>query len=319
MLIVPIEKNLSLKHPPIVLFFIVLLNVCAFFFYQSGEDLTIQQSLDTYQKEHFFDEEWQYVQEYLTNTDKIVLLDEFDLLNSNKQYNELHFRILMHPDFFSYYKPFAISLSYDEGADQRIILREKIDQAIKSLSFIRFGLTPSDHSAITFITHQFLHGDLLHLLGNMFFLILFGFAVEAAIGHIRFLMFYVLSGITGGLLYMMVDIDSVMPLVGASGAISGVTAMYLAIFRLQKIEFFYWFFVFIGYIRAPALLILPLYIGKEIYYFYHDTGSNVAFMAHAGGLIGGSIFIGLSYIFTPNIFNREYIEEDQTQNPKQDE
>ena len=118
---------------------------------------------------------------------------------------------------------------------------------------------------------------------------------------------------------MVVDLEGVQPLVGASSAISGVMAMYLAIFRLQKIEFFYWLFIFIGYIRAPALAILPLYIGKEVYAFYNDTGSDVAFMAHAGGLIGGSIFIGLSYIFTPDIFNRKYIEEDQTQDPKQEE
>ena len=319
MLIVPIEKNLSLKHPPIILFFIVLLNVCVFFFYQSGEDTTIQQSLKTYQEEQFFDDEWEYVQEHLTNTDQIALLDEFELLNTDQRYDELHFRTLMLPDFFSFYRPFAISISNDGEFDQKIILREEIDQAISSLSFIRLGLIPREHSAITFVTYQFLHADFLHLLGNMFFLILFGFAVEAAIGHIRFLTFYVLSGITGGLLYMVVDLEGVQPLVGASGAISGVMAMYLAIFRLQKIEFFYWLFIFIGYIRAPALAILPLYIGKEIYAFYNDTGSNVAFMAHAGGLIGGSIFIGLSYIFTPDIFNREYIEEDQTQDPKQEE
>lgn len=151
----------------------------------------------------------------------------------------------------------------------------------------------------------------MHLLGNLFFLIICGFAVEAAIGHMRFLLYYLVSGVVGGLLFAMMDMTSTQPLVGASGAISGVMAMYLGVFRFKKIEFFYWFFVFVGYFRAPALLILPFYIGKELYSFFNETGSNVAFMAHTGGFIAGGVLMALTYFIKPDVFNDEYIEEDQ--------
>jgi tetratricopeptide (TPR) repeat protein len=151
----------------------------------------------------------------------------------------------------------------------------------------------------------------MHLLGNLFFLIICGFAVEAAIGHLRFLAYYLISGAVGGLMFAAMDFSSPQPLIGASGAISGVMAMYLGVFRFKKIEFFYWLFVFVGYFRAPALLILPLYIGKEVYAYYHDVGANVAFMAHTGGFIAGGVLIALTYFIKPEVFNEEYIEEDQ--------
>jgi hypothetical protein len=166
------------------------------------------------------------------------------------------------------------------------------------------------------ITYQFLHSGLMHLLGNMFFLIVCGFAVEAAIGHARFLLFYLLSGIAGALLHSVSDLQSVTPLIGASGSISGVMAMYLVIFRERKIEFFYWFYVFIGYFRAPALVILPFYIGKELFSYFSPGVSNIGFLAHTGGFVFGAIQIGILILFKPNLLDNKYIEEDQTIDPK---
>ena len=77
-------------------------------------------------------------------------------------------------------------------------------------------------------------------------------------------------------------------------------------------EFFYWFFIFVGYFRAPALLILPFYIGKELYDFFNDLGSNVAFMAHAGGFVTGSILMAITHFINPKMLNEDYIEEDQS-------
>lgn len=316
MLIVPIEKKLDFKHPPITLLSIVIINILIFLLYQSGDNQKIEQSLNTYQKERFLEAEWPYITKHLNNNKQLDLLAEYNELYQQKDQQELIFRILIHPTFFDYYKPLATIL-YDDEAERRLTLRENLNNTMKSLSFIRFGLTPNKTDPLTFISYQFLHGDLMHLLGNMFFLVIFGFAVEAAIGHLRFLSFYLISGVGGGLLYSIIDLNNISSLVGASGSISGVMAMYLAIFRLKKIEFFYWFFIFIGYVRAPALLILPFYIGKEIFSFYHDVHSNVAFMAHAGGLITGGIAIGILYKLTPEKFNVEYIEKDQTENPIQ--
>ena len=64
--------------------------------------------------------------------------------------------------------------------------------------------------------------------------------------------------------------------------------MYLIIYRWQTIRFFYWFYLIVGYFRAPAMILLPVYIGKELISFYSDPDSNVAFMAHAGGFVAGA-------------------------------
>ena len=136
---------------------------------------------------------------------------------------------------------------YSDSAHRRLLdQRRKAVQMLRSTSIARYGLVPSDIRITTLFSHQFMHAGVMHLLGNMVFLILCGFAVEAAIGHWQFLLFYLLSGLAGGLLFTAFDAEGTRPLVGASGAISGVMAMYLWVFRLKKIEFFYWFYAFVG-------------------------------------------------------------------------
>src|SRR5690606_22718779 len=180
------------------------------------------------------------------------------------------------------------------------------------------GLIPAEMEPLSFISYQFLHGDIMHLLGNMFFLVVCGFAVEAAIGHLRFLLFYLITGIAGGLLHALLNPESSTTLVGASGAVSGVMAMYLGVFRLRKIEFFYWFFIFVGYFRAPALLILPVYVGKELVDYFSDGDSNVAFMAHVGGFVAGAALIAATLLLRPRLVDTEYVEQDQERDPFQE-
>jgi hypothetical protein len=155
----------------------------------------------------------------------------------------------------------------------------------------------------------------------MFFLIVCGFAVEAAIGPWIFLSLYFISALGGDLLdlYALADMSSTTPSVGASGAVSGVMAMYLALFRLRKIQFFYWVFIFVGYFRAPALVILPFYVGEELWNNYTRSGSSVAFLAHVGGFLSGSVFLGILYAIKPDIINHEYVEQDQTADPERED
>ena len=311
MIIVPTEKRFDWKHAPVVLFLIVMANILAFTLYQSGDSEKIEQALDVYTQEGFLELEWPAFQDYLTSRNEAELLRECRTLYDQESDLELSVQILIRTDFY----PFISGAANDYIAgDQRgpwSISRTKINDDIKSVSFYALGLIPSQINALTLFTSQFLHSDIMHLMGNMFFLVICGFAVEAAIGHRLFLLFYLLSGLAGGLHYTAVNQNGVTPLVGASGAISGVMAMYLGVFRLRKIEFFYWFYIFVGYFRAPALLILPFYIGKELWSFYNETGSNVAFMAHAGGFAAGGLLMLALALIRPGLLNVEYIEEDQ--------
>ena len=191
--------------------------------------------------------------------------------------------------------------------------RDSVMQTVNSVSFYALGLVPERGRWYTFLTHQFLHGDIMHLVGNMVFLVLFGFVVEAALGAWRFLATYLIGGLgAAGFHYSYLVLsggDLSTPMVGASGAISAVMAMYVVLYRLKAIEFFYWIFMFAGYFKAPALIILPLYIAFEVLKSLMIEGSNVAYMAHIGGFIAGAILIFLIQAFFQNEINEEYLED----------
>lgn len=317
MIIVPTEKQLDWRHAPLVLCMLVFINVMVFFLYQSSDTPKLIEVMTNYQTHGYFEREWPVFEEYLQKQNENELLDEYRTAIKNEESMHVIGDMLMRDGFYEYLRQNARSHFNPDFYDQWAPQRELMHKRVQSVSYIAYGLTASNLDFSSVITHQFLHGDIMHLLGNMFFLIVCGFAVEAAIGHWRFLAFYLLSGIAGGLAHAAADWESTTPLVGASGAISGVMAMYLAVFRWKKIEFFYWFFFFVGYFRAPALLILPFYIGKEIYSYHMDAESNVAFMAHAGGFIAGAVLIGIAWLFNRSVFNTDYIDSEQTASPRQ--
>lgn len=317
MIIIPTEKRLDWQHAPVMLFFLVLTNILVFTLYQSADDSKYQSALTLYLQEDYLAQEWPVFQLYLAEQNDEARLQEYQAYHDDSDDYLLAYYILREQHFIDYLQQDSAQWPEQQQLAYSFEQRRFIQQDFDSVSSLHAGLIPSELSPLTFISHQFLHGDIMHLLGNLFFLTLCGFAVEAAIGHLRFLLFYLLSGIAGGALFAVMDLSSNTPLIGASGAISGVMAMYLALFRLKKIEFFYWFFIFVGYFRAPALFILPFYIGKELLDFYTNTDSNVAFMAHAGGFVAGSLLIGITLWLKPQTVNEEYIEEDQRVDPKQ--
>ncbi|NOQ14773.1 MAG: rhomboid family intramembrane serine protease [Methyloprofundus sp.] len=322
MIIIPTEKTFNWKHTPIMLFLLVIINVMVFILCQSSDLQKTQEAFVSYQEHQYFSLEWPVFKKFLSENGEADKLEKFSELYAEGEHAQLTMAMLTSEGFYRYlldYSPRFVK-SKDDSYDLDLWpdTREEINETIQSLSYIKFGLIPDRLKIPSLLTHQFLHGGVMHLLGNMFFLVICGFAVEAALGHIRFLCFYLLSGLAGGLLFAYIDLQNSMPLVGASGAISGVMAMYLWIFRLKTIEFFYWFYIFVGYFRAPALLLLPFYIGKELYSFYFTADSNVAFMAHTGGFIAGSVLLGISLLISPRIFNQEYVEEDESIDPFQE-
>ncbi|MFQ3230257.1 rhomboid family intramembrane serine protease [Reinekea sp.] len=311
MLIFPTEKRLDISRAPFILIALILLNTLVYFTYQIDDNERAGQAIERYLELDYLDKEYPIFIEYLENEQDSSTLERVQESYYEEYYQNVVAMILMHSEFNTYLERRAkteFEASFYNGWRNQ---RKEIQEKFESISSFAHGLVSNDVSIGDLFTHQFLHGSVSHLVGNMVFLFIFGYAVEAAIGHLRFLLFYLIGGVFAGLAQVVTHLDSGVPLVGASGAISGVMAMYLAVFRLRKIEFFYWIFFFVGYFRAPALLILPFYIGKEIYSYMTAIDSNVAFMAHAGGFVAGAILIGISLFLTPTILNNEYIEEDQ--------
>ena len=315
MIIVPTEKRFDWQNAPIALFFIVILNVLVFYIYQTGDSDHFDEALTLYINEGIYQKELPHYHDFIEQSDdaeKTAQFEEIEQIN-NKKYTAVF--MLLDEVFFTYMMENGADLFEPDYYHYWRYQREYMHELMYEVSYQKHGLIANDIQVTSLITHQFLHGGTMHLIGNMFFLIICGFAVEASLGHKKFLFFYLLTGVGGGLAQALMDLDSDIPLIGASGAVSGVMAMYLGIFRLKKIEFFYWFFVFVGYFRAPALFILPFYIGNELLSLWTQPDTNVAFMAHVGGFVTGAALIALILWRQPESLNHEYIEQDQTTTP----
>jgi membrane associated rhomboid family serine protease len=161
-----------------------------------------------------------------------------------------------------------------------------------------YGVVPASFSAPTLITSMFLHGSWLHVLGNMWYLWIFGDNVEDRVGHGRFIVFYLLCGIVAGLGQVAVDPSSTLPTIGASGAIAGVMGAYFVLYpRSRVLTLIPW--IFIQIVELPATLLLgfwflmQLFSAGTIAMTTSTSGGGVAFAAHVVGfLIGmGGVFL----------------------------
>jgi len=150
---------------------------------------------------------------------------------------------------------------------------------------IGYGLVPEN---LTYITYAFLHGDIFHLGGNMLFLWVFGDNVEDALGHIKYLIFYLLCAVAGAALHGFVDPESTTPLIGASGAIAGIVSAYLMLHPRVKV----WVLAF-GRIplRVPAWIVLVLWIGFQFLMFFGGGEDQVSWSAHIGGIVAGALLV----------------------------
>jgi membrane associated rhomboid family serine protease len=176
--------------------------------------------------------------------------------------------------------------------------------------FVSWGVIPQEIRAmqdiysgidlpiwVTVFSSMFMHGGWLHLGGNMLFLWVFGDNVEDAMGHVRFLIFYLLTGIGAVALQVAVAPDSTVPMVGASGAISGVMAAYLVLFPGARVRVLVFLGIFITVIALPALVVIGFWIILQFIAGYAALGpettqtGGVAYWAHIGGFLAGILLV----------------------------
>lgn len=142
---------------------------------------------------------------------------------------------------------------------------------------------------VTLITSQFLHGDIFHLGSNMIFLWVFGDNIEAELGYFKYLAFYLTCGVISGLVQVIVFPGAIIPMIGASGAISGIMGAYFI--RFPKARVVTWLFLFFT-IRLPAVVYLGLWLIFQIVAgvpTYGNNGDGVAYFAHIGGFVAGMV------------------------------
>ena len=146
---------------------------------------------------------------------------------------------------------------------------------------------------LTLLTSIFLHGGLLHLAGNMLYLWIFGDNVEDSMGHLRFLLFYFLCGSFASLLHILVNPNSKVPTIGASGAISGVLGAYLILFPRARVVTLFFFFYLIRIVRMPAMFFLVVWFLWQLMGAGLSGGVGIAWFAHIGGFAGGVALVKL--------------------------
>lgn len=167
---------------------------------------------------------------------------------------------------------------------------------------------------LTLFTSMFMHGGWLHLLGNMLYLWIFGNNIEDAMGRSRYLFFYLICGLAASAAQIAIGPDSVIPNLGASGAIAGVLGAYLVLFPTARVDSLLFLGIFLTKIRVPAFILLCFWIVSQ--FFSHFLGSltmrggesgGVAYMAHIGGFIAGMILVRL--MLPPDYKERERLRK----------
>ena len=313
MLIIPLTGKISWRNPPAVTICIILLNCLVFFFFQSEEKEIFYKA-----KEYYFESELAEIEvgryvEYTQPKPKAMpslkeqhKLDEETLvryhIKMDKDYGFL--KKLRNNEIITYQDPV-----YAKWKKLRNIYEEKLSKVV----FINYGFRPAYKSLTTFFTYMFLHGSFGHLLGNMIFLWIVGCVLELGCGRFLYTGIYLMGGFLAVGLFWLVYMQSTVPLVGASGAIAGLMGTFTVLFGKKKVNIFYSLGFYFNYVKVPAIILLPIWIGNELYQLFFGGMSQVAYVAHIGGLAGGAMmgFISLKFplILDENIFKEDPQDE----------
>ncbi len=155
------------------------------------------------------------------------------------------------------------------------------------------------HPSLTIFTSMFMHGGLLHLAGNMLYLWIFGDNIEDTLGHFGFLVFYLACGIAAAYAHAITSPSSMMPMIGASGAVSGVLGAYLLLFPRARVYTLLFFIVFFQVITLPAFFVIGFWIVIQLFNGLASNGAagqgGVAWFAHVGGFLFGLFIIKVLY------------------------
>ena len=312
MLCFPMEKKPDWRHPPVITILLIVINVLCFLSFQLDDDVESREARDYYFK---------------VGLDKIELPRFYDYSIKNYNHKEgvniKEAKEKLSKENFAYWLSGAM---FGDGTfmsklhNGEIItknspvykewkqLRVKVDSKWNDITYYRYGLKPNQPDIETYITSMFLHAGFEHLFWNMVFLFLFGFIVEMSIGWKIFLPAYLLAGVGSGLLFVLMESDSSIPGIGASGAIAGLAGMYTVLFGLRKVRFFVYLFFYFDTIKLPAIVMLPVWVGYEFYNHYF-VSSNVNNLAHTGGYITGALIIGLLKVFKREV-NVDYLDDE---------
>ncbi len=275
---IPLRDNIAHQRTPLVVLILISLNVLTFAFQLSLE---------------LSDRPWRG--EIFVQIGGIVPAALTDRSQRDVSMQELQGRVLDDLDHRYAYGFWIPRNEIRNWKNEERQVKEDFQWALTQSPFLGF---------LTLITSMFLHGGFFHLLGNVWFLWVFGNNVEDRLGHGRFLLFYILCGIAAGLAHWFVSQESLVPTIGASGAIGGVLGAYIVLFPHARVLTFIPLFIFLLLREIPAWIFLGIWflfewIGAQSIFFSENREvGGIAHWAHIGGFLAG--------FFLVRIFTKRY-------------
>lgn len=288
MLILPLHHPLSRATFPLVTTVLILVNVLVFFGWQSGDEAAMARTQQHYLQSDLGRYEVPAYERYLLGKRRMDLLEQFKQVPASAQPGYVATHTLTDIAFIAALRSGEL---FDDEADWNAwkVARPAYDAQIDQVFTLRHLLRSSEIDPWRMVSSAFLHGGIVHLLGNMLFLLALGLLVEGAIGSGRFLGVYLLGAVGASAASLMWRWGEAGAGLGASGAVAGLMGAFCVVWGRQPVRFFYWVGVVFDYVRAPAIWLLPLWLGWEVWNLIVNDHLEIGFDAHAGGIVSGAI------------------------------
>ncbi len=312
MLIVPYHGGVFREHLPLWTLLILAINVVIFFGWQLGDSIgTWTKAGEYYDTSGLADLERPRYRSFLLETGQEEALQALEDSRRDPIYQLL--AIENDQAFQSRIRLGLVFMPGDPETRRWQSLREELHRIIDESFDQRYAMSYTYPQWHQWLTHMFLHGGFGDLLGNMIFLVLIGMLVEPAMRGWTYLACYLIGGFAGAAASLLVHLGEPSGMLGASGAIAGLMGLFTTTFGRRKVRFFYWAFVYFDYVRAPALLLLPAWLGWELVQFLF-VDSNVAYEAHAAGLAAGALLGVALHHF--GLTNLDFLESNEARDPE---
>jgi membrane associated rhomboid family serine protease len=313
MLAVPIAGKISWRHPPLITIALILVNCLIYFAFQFNGSQTQKEAVVYYFDSGLAQLEVQIYLKYKSESTGKLQEPYATAFENEEEFFDLVYQMQQDEEFQQELTSGNLIHPQDADYEQWRSLRDEYEGKLASDFRFRFGFIPQKPHAVSLFSHMFLHGSVGHLLGNMAFLWLVGCMLELGCGRMLFLVIYLIGGFLAVSFFWVVNQSSQAPLIGASGAISGLMGAFAVMFGRKKVKVFFSLGFYFNYIRVTALILLPIWLGKEAYMHFFSDMRQVAYAAHFGGIAGGALLGFLIVRFT-DYFKADVIQ-DETPDP----
>ncbi|WOS39566.1 rhomboid family intramembrane serine protease [Xanthomonas rydalmerensis] len=288
MLILPLHKPLSRENFPLVTLLLILLNVAVYVGWQRHDTAPLRQAFRYYLDSGLGALEAPAYARYLDRSGQREPLAQLQQVPAKERLAFVCAATLHDVRFVQAMRDGSAFADAD-ARQAWTSLRARYDALLQRVFTLRHVQRSSEWAPARMLGSTFLHADAMHLIGNMLFLLALGTLLEGAIGGWRFLAVYLLGAFGASAASLWWRWGEAGGGLGASGAIAALMGAFCVVWGRRPVRFFYWAAVLFDYVRAPAIALLPLWLGWELYNLLFNGDAGIGFDAHAGGLVVGAL------------------------------